>query len=317
MRKLICLIFLLFSFVCKAQTNLVPNGNFEYFTACNALPESAPPWYDPTGNSSDYLNSCEENNIWIYSVPHNIYGFQNAHSGKAYALLCICIDHFNYREYIATTLLEPLQKDKKYCFEMYVSLADISEYSINNIGIFFSNGPIDTTGQGLYIINFTPQISSKNIITDTVNWVLIEGSFIASGGEDHLTIGCFVPDDSVSYTRFNNNGQCANYYLDDVSLYECVDTVETTSLFIPDAFTPNGDGVNDMFKVHGQNIKTITGKIINRWGQELYKWSTLNEGWDGKYKGKDVSEGTYFYVISFTFENGEIQEKTGSLELTR
>ena len=148
MKKLICLIFLLFAFVCNAQTNLVPNGNFEYFTACNVLPESAPPWYDPTGSSTDYLNSCEENNIWIYSVPHNIYGFQNAHSGNAYVLFGVCIDYFNKREYIATSLLETLQKDKKYCFEMYVSLADISEYGINDIGAFFSNGPIDTTGQG-------------------------------------------------------------------------------------------------------------------------------------------------------------------------
>ena len=196
---------------------------------------------------------------------------------------------------------------------MYVSLTDISEYGINDLGAFFSNGPIDTTGQGLYLINFTPQISTKNIIIDTVNWVLIEGTFIANGGEDHLTIGCFVPDDSVSYFRFNNNGQCAAYYLDDVSLYECVDN----EVFIPNAFTPDNDGVNDYFKVHGQNIKSITGKIINRWGQELFKWNNVDGGWDGKYKGKEVSEGTYFYVISVSFENGEIQEKTGSLELTR
>ncbi len=313
MRKLICLIFLLFAFVCNAQINLVPNGDFEYFITCNSAPENAPPWYDPTGNSSDYLNACDTNGIWGYSVPLNMYGFQHAHSGNGYACFGVCIDYFNLREYIATSLLEPLQKDKKYCFEMYVSLTDISEYGINDLGAFFSNGPIDTTGQGLYLINFTPQISTKNIIIDTVNWVLIEGTFIANGGEDHLTIGCFVPDDSVSYFRFNNNGQCAAYYLDDVSLYECVDN----EVFIPNAFTPDNDGVNDYFKVHGQNIKSITGKIINRWGQELFKWNNVDGGWDGKYKGKEVSEGTYFYVISVSFENGEIQEKTGSLELTR
>jgi len=317
MKNLVCLVLLSFAFTCNAQINLVPNGNFEYFTVCDRAPESAPPWYDPTGNSSDYLNACDTNIFWSYSVPLNMYGFQNARSGNAYALFGVCIDYFNLREYIATSLLEPLQKDKKYCFEMYVSLADISEYGINDIGAFFSNGPIDTTGQGLYIVNFTPQISTKTIIVDTVNWVLVEGTFIANGGEDHLTIGCFVPDDSVGFIRFNDNGQCASYYLDDVSLYECVDTDETKSVLIPDAFTPNSDGKNDVFKIHGQNIRAITGKIINRWGQELYKWSNVNEGWDGKYKGKDVSEGTYFYVISVEFEDGSLETKTGSIELSR
>ena len=297
----------------------MPNGNFEYFIACNRAPESAPPWYDPTGNSSDYLDACDPNGIWGYSVPLNMYGFQHAHSGVGYALFGVSPFWFHLREYIATPLLEPLLKDKKYCFKMFVSLSETSSSGINNIGAFFSNGPIDTSGQGGYVVNFTPQISTKNIIIDTVNWVLVEGTFIASGGEDHLTIGCFVPDDSINYIKIDTVEPIifAGYYLDDVSLYECVDSDETISIFIPDAFTPNGDGVNDYFKVHGQNIKTITGKIINRWGQELYKWSTLNEGWDGKYKGKDVSAGVYFYIINAEFEDGSLETKTGSIELSR
>ena len=101
-----------------------------------------------------------------------------------------------------------------------------------------------------------------------------------------------------------------------VTVISCDDTARN-SLTIPNAFTPNSDGKNDVFKVHGQNIKSMYGKIFNRWGQKLYEWNDINTGWNGKYKGKDVSEGVYFYVVSVTFEDGKVEEKRGSLELIR
>ena len=60
---------------------------------------------------------------------------------------------------------------------------------------------------------------------------------------------------------------------------------------IPNAFTPDGDGVNDIFI---KGFKELDLTIVNRWGQRLYKGS---DGWDGKYNGKYVSPGTYYYVI--------------------
>ena len=118
MKKYFLFINLILSFICNAQTNLIPNGDFEYFIACNRAPESAPPWYDPTGMSSDFLNACDTNGIWGYSVPLNMYGFQYAHSGYGYADFGVTINWYNLREYIATPLLEPLKKDKKYCLQM-------------------------------------------------------------------------------------------------------------------------------------------------------------------------------------------------------
>ena len=86
---------------------------------------------------------------------------------------------------------------------------------------------------------------------------------------------------------------------------------------MPSAFTPNSDGKNDIYKVHGQNIKSMYGKIFNRWGQKLYEWHDINTGWDGKYKGNDVPPGAYFYVVSVAFEDGKIEEKHGSVEVIR
>ena len=76
-----------------------------------------------------------------------------------------------------------------------------------------------------------------------------------------------------------------------------------SALEAPNAFSPNGDGINDYYNVF--NVKSIVefhGAIYNRWGQELYRWG-LDEmgregtGWDGTYKGNPVKPGVYFVVI--------------------
>ena len=75
--------------------------------------------------------------------------------------------------------------------------------------------------------------------------------------------------------------------------------VEPTSLLqFPNAFSPNGDSYNEIFKATAcQNIVEFHATIFNRWGQKLYEWSDPNEGWDGTYNGKDVKQGTYFILV--------------------
>jgi len=77
---------------------------------------------------------------------------------------------------------------------------------------------------------------------------------------------------------------------------------------IPNAFTPDGDGVNDIF-ARGFNVR-----VINRWGQELYNGK---EGWDGNFNGKEVSPGTYYYILTKTDANNNITELKGPLTLIR
>jgi len=77
---------------------------------------------------------------------------------------------------------------------------------------------------------------------------------------------------------------------------------------IPNAFTPNGDGINDVF------MKNYDLTILNRWGQTLYKGM---DGWDGKYKGEQITSGTYFFIITYTGLKGEIIDVSGAVELSR
>ena len=76
-------------------------------------------------------------------------------------------------------------------------------------------------------------------------------------------------------------------------------TVSESRLEMPNAFSPNGDGINDIYKAKSnyQSIVEFHAYIFNRWGQKLYEWDDPAGGWDGKYKGKDVAQGTYFVLV--------------------
>ncbi|HMN32788.1 MAG TPA: gliding motility-associated C-terminal domain-containing protein [Chitinophagaceae bacterium] len=87
---------------------------------------------------------------------------------------------------------------------------------------------------------------------------------------------------------------------------------------LPNAFTPNGDGVNDIFRVVGRNFINLQEfKIFNRWGVELFSTSDINKGWDGTYKGVPQDPGVYFYQIRVAYPNGKTQNLKGDVTLIR
>ncbi len=75
--------------------------------------------------------------------------------------------------------------------------------------------------------------------------------------------------------------------------------ISESKLELPNAFTPNGDGINDTYKVKDgyQSIVSFRAAIFNRWGQKLYTWTDIDGGWDGTYRGSKVKDGTYFVVV--------------------
>ena len=76
-------------------------------------------------------------------------------------------------------------------------------------------------------------------------------------------------------------------------------SISTSKLEIPNAFSPNGDGQNDVFKVKEghQSIVSFHGYIFNRWGKKIYDWTDINGGWDGTVNGHDAKDGVYYVII--------------------
>ncbi|MBK9639392.1 MAG: hypothetical protein IPO63_16905 [Bacteroidetes bacterium] len=224
MRPFITFLLVFFNLpLAEAQINLVPNPSFEDTVSCPIGLDNMQEVLGWTsfGNSADYFNGCSIS----MNVPNTPFGFQSSHSGNAY---CGVINYWkgnsvltnNYREFIGVQLVNSLQVGTKYYFSFYVVSAQNNSigYFSNNIGLrFFTNSYSKTNPAPLD--NFA-HIKLDTLLTDTVNWLKIRGSFIADSNYQYVSIGNFfdyLNTDTLVYTTFP---QCAYSYIDDV----CVTT---------------------------------------------------------------------------------------------
>ena len=88
-------------------------------------------------------------------------------------------------------------------------------------------------------------------------------------------------------------------------------------VYIPNAFSPNGDDVNDIWFVFGVGIKDIKVMVFNRWGEKVFETDDQFQGWDGTFKGVLQPPGVYVYVAEMVYLSGQTREKHGSVTLIR
>jgi gliding motility-associated-like protein len=88
-------------------------------------------------------------------------------------------------------------------------------------------------------------------------------------------------------------------------------------MFIPNAFSPNKDGVNDVLYVRGICLKTLTFMVFNRWGEKVFETSNQSVGWDGTYKGEDLNSGVYVFRLEGRTYDGKSYSTKGNLTLIR
>lgn len=90
------------------------------------------------------------------------------------------------------------------------------------------------------------------------------------------------------------------------------------SISIPNVFTPNQDGKNDLFLVESDNIRSLKARVYNRFGEMVYSWNSLNGGWDGyTFAGEPCPDGTYFYIITYVGNDDAVSEEKGTVTLLR
>ena len=119
------------------------------------------------------------------------------------------------------------------------------------------------------------------------------------------------PNETTTYTVYCTlcNGQ---EFRDDVTVHVIP--------YIPNAFTPNGDGLNDVFRIFGlppENITQFNMQIFNRWGQVVFSSSDILVGWDGKLKGEVCPEGEYMWVIFYEDNKKTRTSNKGTIMLLR
>lgn len=119
-------------------------------------------------------------------------------------------------------------------------------------------------------------------------------------------------DIAYSVIVTDENG-CTNYNYSEVY----IGINQSLFFFIPNGFTPNGDGVNDVFEVYGQDVKTVEMSIFNRWGEKVFEGTNQFDPWDGTFNGVMQGNGVYTYAIDVTFLNDVTLNKKGSFTLLR
>jgi OOP family OmpA-OmpF porin len=216
----------------KSQ-NFVPDSSFERNSSIPIALSSLGlngSWSAPTLGTTDLFCECgkKQQEISESNVPNNPMGVQKPNSGKCYGGFYL-FSHHDYHEYMITQLMSPLTGGVKYDLTFYLSLADYSRATIEQIGVCFLKGKVSTTNSG-YITGLKPiHIKIKEEIgVDTVEWHKIYLEYKAKGGEQFLLIGAFdeglieatnVKAPKKVHTRINQQtDRDAYYYIDDVSL---------------------------------------------------------------------------------------------------
>jgi gliding motility-associated-like protein len=326
--------------------NLVPNHSFEQYVNCpqTVAPNSAflsnhvENWFSASFgiSSPDYFNRCNTN-FMSAGIPLNYVGEQEPSNGSAYAGIYVWTTS-GFREFVEIQLIHLLQANKTYYIELYVSFAEGISIACHTLGVYFSQNMLWCNG--CYYFSIIPQIeNTKQIqaLTDRENWMKISGTFIAQGGEKYLTIGNFRDTNNLELDTISSplpwggNPSVSYYYIDDVFLYDYEDwqawqdslnnnIPEPNPLKLPNAFSPNGDGMNDFFVIEGvEQYPHNELYIYNRWGELVY----YKENYDNSFKGesntktpygKQLTEGTYFYIFRTGIDN---ESYTGFLELRR
>jgi gliding motility-associated-like protein len=135
------------------------------------------------------------------------------------------------------------------------------------------------------------------------------------------TSGTTIIQPKITYTQTNNKEIFWEYGADTYEPFRVV--LAESALDVPNAFSPNGDGINDYFNVYNaKSIVSFSAAIFNRWGQKLYSWG-IDEmncegcGWDGTFNGKPVKAGVYYVVVKAKGADGIEYEYRKDVNLLR
>ncbi|GAB4425835.1 MAG: hypothetical protein OHK0039_43680 [Bacteroidia bacterium] len=117
---------------------------------------------------------------------------------------------------------------------------------------------------------------------------------------------------TITLTAYNSFFACPE------SLSHTLVVIPDGRLFIPNAFSPNGDGDNDFFLLKGEGVVQMELILFNRWGREIYRMNSLDDRWDGiTAQGMVAPEGVYAFVLSAQFNSGQRIERGGTVTLFR
>lgn len=171
-----------------------------------------------------------------------------------------------------------------------VILTPVADFTIQE-------GNIVSVGNIVHLINTSSNATSSN-------WDFCNGvSILTDATTSYQDTG------SCCITLLIANATCTN------TVTKCLTVVREAVVVIPNVFTPNGDGSNEFFKITSSGLKSLTCVIFDRWGLKMYEWDGINGYWDGATKLGPATDGTYFYIVTYTDQQDNTTTEKGFLNL--
>jgi gliding motility-associated-like protein len=174
---------------------------------------------------------------------------------------------------------------------------------------FYPKNPIE----GVDVVEF---IADEKGVSN-FEWVFGNGAFNASNGSGAAENG------ATAKKRFENAGIYPVVLLV-TNEYDCIDTlikpvtvIGDYNVYIPNAFTPNGNGHNEIFLPSVRNVRSFQLRIFNRWGENVFLSNDAQVGWDGTYQGQDCKQDVYTYKLIVKPLNEDEKVYTGAVSLIR
>jgi hypothetical protein len=265
MNKLSCFIIIIITCGFCSGQNLVPNPSFEDTVHCPSTLtqiDAAAGWSSANAiGTPDYYNTCASDPG--LTPPATYFNYQNPLTGNAYAgIVTVYFPGTNPdpREYIGAQLNNSLQTGTKYFVSFYVSRAyAIAQHYIlatNKFGVLFSTVAYSVTNPAPE--NNFAHVYTDSIITDTLNWIQVKGSFVADSAYQYINIGNFFDNANTDTLNFGDTLAHSAYYLID---NVCVSTDSLTCYSLVGVIEIKNESEISLSPNPFSNTLTITSKI--------------------------------------------------------
>ncbi|MCB0761863.1 MAG: gliding motility-associated C-terminal domain-containing protein [Flavobacteriales bacterium] len=262
-------------------------------------------------------------------IPETPVAIVNAFEGSAIMGMIVCgNEHTDYREYISAQLTEPLESGKRYVISFRMCNGDLTPNSqaglaVSDVGVYLSTSPVSQSGNSPLVVS--PQATLDEVFYSK-EWKMVRFVIDVNQPFEYLTVGAFGNDVVRDFQVMEGTPQFAYYFFDDFYISEVNEPYEESQayhiegkkdnpnsvsnppyneqaaeadFFIPNAFTPNGDGENDVFLPVSPSHNEYEFQVFSRWGELMFSTKDVEEGWDGSFNSNAVESGVYVWRISY------------------
>ena len=303
------------------------------FEVCSSFPSNTGQWQvvDHWNNAGSLLASPDYYHYLgsdAADVPETPMAIVEPYDGDALIGLIACGEPgTNIREYITAEFSSPLITGKEYMVGFKLTNGDKTSVSTSglgtsDLGLYFSTSqPIQNSQLPL---NFSPQFKIDTVFYCS-NWCNVNFIFTADQPYRFMTFGLFGADADKDIQAIEGSHPLyAYYFIDDFYLNEVPEDFDPTQqhnekgehatdppsapdltnnspqdFFIPNTFTPNGDGNNEVFAPVFTISVDYDYSIYSRWGQLVYRNGSGNMGWNGEFSGKKAETGAYVWEVIY------------------